>query len=654
MKSSRRIIRDYGHSMILKASIVSVVLVVMVVGLNCSTPAVQKDYPIQPVAFTQVQLKDNFWAPRIETNRRVTIPANFQKCEETGRINNFYVAGGLRDGEFQGIRYDDSDVFKVMEGAAYSLSTHPDPKLEQYMDELIAAIAAAQEDDGYLFTTRTIDPANPARVSGDTRWSLLKQSHELYNVGHMYEAAVAYYQATGKRNFLDVAIESADLICRLFNPDGIHDVPGHQEIEIGLSKLYRVTGNERFLETAKYFLDERGYTENRDSLEDYNQDHVPVIEQSEAVGHSVRAGYMYAGMTDVAALTDAPGYALALDRIWRNITEQKYYITGGIGASHKGEAFGPNYSLPHDAYNETCAAIAHVLFNHRMFLLHGDAEYLDVLERSLYNGVLAGYDLAGDKFFYPNPLVSDGETPFNKGAAVRQPWFRTSCCPSNICRIIPSIPGYVYARRGNRVYVNLYAAGSGAVDMYRGRVHLKQETKYPWDGDVAITVTPDSVKEFALHVRIPGWAQNQPVPSDLYAYRSINDDAVTITVNGQDVLVQTEQGFVVIEREWQAGDVVRLHLPMPVRQVVSHSAVDANSGLVSLERGPLVYCVEGADHDGTIANITVQDGMTFDVEHRSGMLGGITTISNETLTAIPYYAWCHRGANEMSVWLPRN
>ena len=397
------------------------------------------NYPITPVSFTKVKIEDNFWKPRLETNRTITIPYDFQKCEETGRIQNFEVAAGQKDGKFVGIRFNDSDVFKIMEGAAYSLANHPDPQLENYLDELIEKVAEAQEDDGYLYTARTIDPDNPAPRTGDVRWQFLDHSHELYNVGHMYEAAVAHYQATGKRTFLEVAIKNANLIASTFGHDKQYGFPGHQEIEIGLVKLYRVTKDEEYLKLAKYFLDVRGteagerkYTQ---SLDPYFQSHMPVVEQTTAVGHSVRATYMYSGMADVAAIVGDKNYIDAIDKIWGNVVYKKTYITGGIGARHNGESFGNDYELPNEtAYNETCAAIANCMWNHRMFLLKGDAKYYDVLERTLYNGFLSGISLEGDKFFYPNPLACNAEYKFNQGALSRKPWFDCSCCPANIVR----------------------------------------------------------------------------------------------------------------------------------------------------------------------------------------------------------------------------
>ena len=476
------------------------------------------DYPITPVAFTGVTFDGRFWLPRLTTNRGVTIPYDFRKCEETGRIDNFAKAAGLMAGQHEGIYYDDSDVFKVVEGAACSLSLHPDPELDAYLDDLIAKIAGAQEDDGYLYTARTIDPGAVApEREGLTRWSNLGVSHELYSVGHMYEVAVAHHQATGKRTLLEVAIRNAELIDSVFGPGKVRDVPGCQKIELALVKLYRATGEGRYLELAKFFLDQRGQPD-RGNLQVvfgnpcYTQDHLPVTDQREAVGHAVRAAYMYGGMADVAALTGDPAYVEALDALWTNVVAKRMYLTGGIGARRHGEAFGDDYELPNaEAYAETCAAIANAMWNHRMFLLHGHAKYLDVLERTLYNGFLAGISLHGDTFFYANPLASDGEWPFNvRIGAVRYPWFETSCCPTNVVRLLPSLPGYAYAHRASDLYVNLYVAGTATVPMAAGAVTLIQETAYPWSGEVKLAVDPPEESAFALRLRIPGWTRGEP------------------------------------------------------------------------------------------------------------------------------------------------
>ncbi len=633
---------------------------------------VPSDYPIQPILYTDVKIDTGFWETRLKTNREVTIWYDFQKCEETGRIDNFAKAGGLLEGKFRGMFWDDSDVFKILEGASYSLATHPDPKLEAYLDALIVKIAAAQQPDGYLYTHRTLLGKEVSAGAGKTRWSRLSGSHELYNVGHLYEAAVAHYLATGKRTLLDVATKSADLICRTFGPDKIHDVPGHEEIEIGLVKLYRLTGETKYLDRAKFFLDQRGHPDRKNLHGEGLQDHQPVVEQEEAVGHAVRAGYLYSAMTDIGALTKSADYVAAVDQLWQNVVEKKLSLTGGVGSRRHGEAYDAAYELPNaEAYNETCAAIANALWNHRMFLLHGDGKYIEVLERILYNGFLSGVALSGDRFLYCNPLAHDGHTKFNSRRAGRSAWFRTSCCPVNVVRFLPSIAGYVYAQKNDAVYVNLFVDSQADFQLSTGEVALTQRTDYPWEGQIQIHVAPEQETEFALHVRIPGWARNQPVPSDLYRYQRRSDAKPTLTVNGKPLELELEKGYAIIRRRWIKGDTVELNLPMPVRQVLSHPLVKANVGRAAIERGPLVYCVEAVDNQGHALNLSLPEVNEFSVEHRLDLLGGVTVIHGRgvanrgedqgeaataevQLTAIPYYAWANRQMGEMAVWLPRD
>lgn len=634
--------------------------------------AVSGDYPIQPVPFTKVHFADSFWAPRLETNRTVTLPYDFQKCEETGRISNFAKAGGLMEGPHEGIFFNDSDVFKIVEGAAYCLALEPDPELDAYVDKLISLFAAAQEDDGYLYTARTIDPEHPAPGAGSKRWEKIESAHELYNVGHMYEAAVAHYQATGKRSFLDVAIKNADLVAQVFGPGKLMNPPGHQEIEIGLVKLYRVTGDKKYLDLAQFFIDQRGNADGHDLYGAVLQDHLPLLDQKEAVGHAVRAGYFYAGAADVAALTGEQAYIDAIGVLWANVVGRRMYLTGGIGSRHQGEAFGDDYELPNaSAYNETCAAIANALWNHRLFLLHGDAQYADVLERILYNGFLVGISLEGNTFFYPNPLEADGVSAFNHGSILRQPWFGCSCCPSNVVRFLPSLLGYVYAQRDDQLYVNLYAAGDADIEMQGTSVHLAQKTDYPWSGDIRVEVGPEAPATFAVLLRIPGWAQGRPVPSDLYTYLDATAEPHTLTVNGEAFNAPLEKGYAVIRREWKQGDAIELSLPMPIRRVLCHENVENNRGLVALERGPIVYCAEGVDNGGHALSLILNDDAALTAEHRADLLGGVTVLLGaseaavrseegdsveaqaQPFMAIPYYAWAHRGAGPMAVWLAR-
>ena len=626
--------------------------------VSCKNEPMKADYQIQGIPFNEVKISDHFWLPKIETTREVTIPASFAKCEETGRVANF-VKAAEKKGKFgTTFPFDDTDIYKIIEGASYSMSVHPDPKLDRYVDSLIVIIGKAQEADGYLYTARTIDPQHPHQWSGNERWvneSIL--SHELYNSGHLFEAASAHFQSTGKRNFLDIALKNADLLSQVFTPGKRNDAPGHEIVEMGLVKLYRLTGEEKYLSLAKYFIDCRGKENNPKNA--YSQNHKPLILQDEAVGHAVRAGYLYSGVADVAALTGNAAYISAIDKIWENMVSRKLYITGGIGARHDGEAFGDNYELPNlTAYNETCAAIANVYWNYRMFLLHGDSKYIDVLERSLYNGVISGIGLDGKTFFYPNPLECDLTYKFNSGGTLdRQPWFDCSCCPTNMCRFLPSVPGYIYARSDNKLYVNLFVTSSSKIVLTGNQVTLTQETQYPWDGNVKISVSPEKTGKFALCLRIPGWAENQPVPGDLYAYSKPQNDSVSIKINGKKISFRKDKGYALLDREWNQEDVVTLSLPMGICQVVANKQVKDDLGKIVLERGPIVYCLESVDNKN-INDLYFSANSETVAGFKSGLLGGIETISGqesnqkEGFTAIPYFAWNNRGISKMKVWIP--
>ena len=626
----------------------------------------QLDYHVTPIPFSRVHVADGFWTPRLETSRTVTIPYAFEQCVETDRISNFEKAAGVCAGNHEGACFNDSDVYKIMEGAAYSLQVRPDRMMRLYLDQLVRTIAGAQWEDGYLFTFYSLPERRPEEL-----WSNIAWIHEQYCVGHMYEAAVAHYEVTGDNTFLEVAKKNADLICRVFNPEQRTDPPGHQQIEIGLCKLYRVTGDEKYLRQAKFFLDQRGRLGRRGPdgkgglYGTYGQDHIPVVEQTEAVGHSVRAAYMYTGMADVAALTGSPDYVHAIDTIWNDVVTKKLYITGGIGAAGGHEGFGGPYELPNmTAYCETCASIANVLWNHRMFLMRGDAKYIDVLELSMYNATLSGISLEGDRFFYPNVLESvNGHD--------RSPWFGCACCPSNVARFIPSVPGFAYAARENDIYVNLYLSGDAAVPAAGQTVTVSQQTQYPWDGQVTLRVEPEREATFSMLLRIPGWAQDLPVPSDLYSFLPTATEPTTISVNGQDVPVDLDHGYVRIERMWRPGDTVELNLPMPVRRVISHANVTTNHGKVAFLRGPLVYCLEGVDNDGKVLDLVIPDSAELTTQFQPELLGGVVTIRGEAETAkrtldgqivpdsrrpflaIPYYAWAHRGRTPMTVWPAR-
>jgi DUF1680 family protein len=641
-------------------------------GAGAQQPA--RDYPVKPVPFTSVHFNDVFWAPRIDINRTVTIPFAFGKNEETGRVDNFVRAAAALRGETlankkaPGYPFDDSDVYKVIEGASYALSVQPDPKLDAYVDGLIAKIAAAQEKDGYLYTTRAIDPVHPHPWAGTKRWELEKvDSHELYDLGHLYEAAAAHYQATGKRNLLDIALKSASLLEDTFGPGKQSIWPGHQITEMGLAKLYRVTGHQGYVDLAKFMLDVRGPDGSRGAGRTYNQSQAKVVDQTEAVGHAVRATYMYSGMADVAALTGDNAYVNAIDKIWENVAAKKLYITGGIGARASGEAFGNNYELPNmTAYNETCAAVGNDYWNHRLFLLHADARYIDVMERTLYNGLISGVSLDGQSFFYPNPLESNGQHK-------RSPWFGVACCPGNITRFLASVPGYVYAQRGDQLYVNLFVASSADVKMDNGRsIKMTQETRYPWEGSVKMTVNPDRAGKLTINVRIPGWARNEPVPSDLYKFADKVSEPAVVKVNGKAVPMQLTKGYVMLDRTWKAGDTIELNLPMPVRRVVANTEVAADKGRVAIQRGPLVYTAEWVDNpNGKVRNLMLPDTAKLTAAYDPKLLKGVTVITGRATSlttdaagkvlktdqgfkAIPYYAWANRGPGQMMVWIPNS
>ncbi|MBQ6284369.1 MAG: glycoside hydrolase family 127 protein [Bacteroidales bacterium] len=640
--------------------------IILLTSADKNKKAIQKDggYPITPVQFTSVKVGDGFWGQRLKASREVTIPLAFSKCEESGRYENFVKAAHpSEEYKVEGNPFDDTDVYKTIEGASYVLQTYPDKKLEAYIDSVLTVVAAGQEPDGYLYTFRTMNPKHPHSWSGDKRWVQVEvDSHEFYNLGHMVDGAVAYYQATGKRNFLDIAIKYADCVIREvgLGQGQIDRVPGHQIAEMALCRLYLLTGEKKYLDQAKYFLDRRGKTERRNT---YNQTHLPITEQDEAVGHAVRATYMYSGIADVAALTGDKEYIDAIDRIWENIVSKKYYITGGIGASRRGEAFGKNYELPNaEAYCETCAAIGNVYVNHRMFLLHGESKYYDVLERTLYNGLLSGVSLQGDGFFYPNPLET-------AGGYERKPWFGCACCPSNICRFIPSVPGYVYAVNGNDLYVNLYMPNTLTQKVNGKDVVLRQETGYPWNGDVQVTIDKNSAKTFSLKLRIPGWVRGEVAPGELYKYADGKSLGYKVLVNGEEVSSELDKGYFTITRSWKKGDKVSLHLDMEPRVVTAREEVLADRGKIAVERGPIVYCAEAADNSFPVRSVLMSPVPAMTVSH-GDILGypvekistvaqtlhydqmGRLRVYDVKLTMIPYYAWCHRGAGEMAVWLP--
>lgn len=625
---------------------------------------------IRPVPFTAVALGDSFWLPRLEVNRCLTIPLAMQRNEETGRVDNFRKAAGKMKGPYIGKRYNDSDVFKSMEAMAYALMQKEDPRLRQNLEELIGWVGQAQEKDGYLFTTRSIDPAKPAAGSGAQRWSELRSSHELYNMGHMYEAAVAHFQATGSKRFLDIAIKNADLLVATFGPGKRRGFPGHQEIEIGLAKLFRVTGRREYLDLALFFLDERGHYHNGSlhgpndpfsiyDSEEYLQNHLPVLKQDELVGHAVRSMYMLAGMADVAALAKRADYFQAVFRLWRDLTERKMYLTGGVGSRGEWEGFGEAYELPNrEAYCESCAAIGNALLQQRMFLQEGGGEYIDVLERVMYNGLLSGVSLDGRTFFYQNPLES-------VGGIQRSPWFEVACCPPNLARFLPSVPGYVYATRGeNELFVNLFIANRARIDLGHNLLDLEMNTAYPWQGQVNLKVRGRFSEEMTLWIRIPGWARNMPVPGMLYRYCDSSDESASLLLNGQPLKVKVENGYVAVKRFWKSGDTLSLELPMKPRALMAHPAVSADAGRLAWQRGPLVYCLEGTDNDVPLDRLVVKEAASA-VRWEPDLLNGVVTLHGQAQTlgddgsvtgpvpvmAVPYYAWANRGAGPMKVWL---
>jgi len=623
------------------------------------------DYPIQPVPFTSVKVTDDFWAPRIKKNSTVTIPIAFSYCESSGRVKNFEIAGKLDTGKFQTIYpFDDSDVYKIIEGASYSLQTNPDPKLEAYLDTLIYKIGKAQEPDGYLYTNRTIAEMHGGR--GLHEWASKKRwvqdsvlSHELYNLGHLYEAAVAHYQATGKKTLLNIAIKSADLVNKDFGWDREKVYPGHQVIEMGLVKLYRVTGEKKYLDLAKFFLDVRG-----PKGEVYNQANKKVIDQTEAVGHAVRATYMYSGMADIAAIENDKAYLNAITKIWEDIVYRKIYITGGIGATGGNEGFGEPYVLPNmSAYCETCASIGDIFANHRLFLLHGEAKYIDILEKTLYNSMLSGVSLSADRFFYPNPLESYGQHE-------RSAWFGCACCPSNIARFVPAIPGYIYAVTDEDIYVNLFISNDADITVGRIKVHVSQKTSFPWDGKVEMTVNPEKNSGFSMMIRIPGWANNEAIPGGLYKFDDNVNEKYKISVNGESKEWEIENGYAEIERRWKKGDRIEIEFPMPARRVIADERVKDDAGKIAIQRGPVIYCAEWPDNDnGNVRNLVINKDALLAAEFVPSLLGGteviktkgfqtkrtldgkIESLPEEPVTLIPYALWNNRGPGQMMVWL---
>lgn len=634
------------------------------------------DGTIERVPFTSVKITDDFWGERLKVNREVTIPLAFGKCESTGRVKNFQIAGGLLEGDryLTDFTFDDTDIYKTIEGASYSLQTHYDQHLVDYIDSLLVFIKAAQQPDGYLYPAGTItdDPEKRHDWIGDERWEKEEDlSHELYNLGHLIEAGVAHFNATNDSTMLKIAMKFADLAVKDFGWGKIEKAPGHQVVEMALTKLYKQTGKQEYLDLAKFFLDVKGQSDivkehsEGHGLE-YSQAHDLVTNQDEAVGHAVRATYMYSGMADIASLMHDTAYLKASDELWENAVTKKTYVTGGIGSTGSGEAFGANYELPNmSAYCETCASIGNVYWNDRLFLLHGESKYYDVLERSMYNSLLAGISLNGDAFFYPNPLKSMGQHH-------RSEWFGCSCCPSNVTRFIPSVPQYIYAKKGNHtLFVNLFISNEATIKLGDQTVGVVQESQMPFNGLTKITIHPESKQKLKLMVRIPGWAQGEAIPGSLYAFLNAKSNPLVATLNGEEIAYAQKDGYMVFDRQWSAGDEISFELPMNVHRIKANESVAADKGKIAFQRGPIVYCAEWVDNPNGVHNLLFDETSPVEASYRSDILKGVETLTTMAkayaldekdelvgtevqATLIPYYSWVNRGSGDMAVWLPIN
>jgi DUF1680 family protein len=628
-------------------------------------------YPVTPVGQEAVRVTGGFWQTRLEVNRTVSIPHILDQNEKTGRVDNFRKGARLMPGDYQGRRFNDTDIYKAIEAASYSLISQPDPALSAQLDTLIDLVSKSQEPDGYLFPARSINPEKPAAGVGTERWIHENTgSHELYNSGHLYEAAVAHFRATGKRTLLDVAIRNADLVARTFGANARRDAPGHEEIELALVKLAQATRDRRYLDLSRFFVDVRGTDHNasRDYTEAswrlyndraYRQDDKPVVDQTQGQGHAVRATYLYAAMADIAAMFRDPAYDRAVTRIWEDVYSRRAYITGGLGTVGGTEAFAGDYVLPsRTAYTETCASVGGLLWNHRMFLKSADARYLDVFEQTLYNGLLSGVSIKGDTFFYQNPLEAGPNSRNN----ARSAYFDVACCPANLARLVAQLPGLIYAQRDREVFVNLFVDSTASVRLADRTVALAQTTTYPWDGTVNLVVTPDAATEFTLRLRRPGWLGDGPFATDLYRFTTPIAASPVVTVNGRPAQVRIDGGWMTIARRWAPGDRVALTLPMPVRRVAPHPSIADAVGKLALQRGPVVFALEGIDHGGKVLDITVPASAAFTPAFRADLLGGVTTLTarvaptgdapGRAITAIPYFAWANRGRGEMVLWMP--
>ncbi len=637
-----------------------------------------EEEPIRLVPFYQVEMSDAVWSNKSTLLQQKTLPHAMKETQVAVnrlRLTAEWLESGGTTPKPSVHRFNDSDLYKVMEGAALMLKADPNPEIEAELDRIIAIISRAQQEDGYLYMNHIVGNPEVARM-GARPYSHVIHSHELYNMGHLYEAAVAYAQATGKTALLEVAEKNAKHVNRVFfegDPnynDGkpVMQAPGHQGIEIGLVKLYLHTSNELYLNMSKRFLEIRGVTfvpDGKRHPKNYGQQHMPVVEQREAVGHAVRATYQYAAMAEVDSLLGTSTYSEALDSIWRDIVDRKMHISGGLGAVAGVEGFGPAYVLPNrTAYLETCAAVGNVFFNMRMFLKYRDAKYVDVAEVALLNNALSGLGLDGESFFYPNPLEAyPGHRPRSK-------WFGTACCPANVARLVPQVPAYMYAQEGSSVYCLLYAASSTKLEVDGVTINLSQKTEYPYEGKIRFEVDPEKAKRFKLYLRIPTWTGEQFVPGKLYSYTSPSK-GWSLRVNGKRVRADVENGFAIVDRKWKPGDLAELDLPMPVKANVSYHKVEANRDRISFTRGPLLFAAEGVDNSGPVQRLVVDtESSLSNVEMErfgEGLLAGLPrleldarelkvdgSLEEARIAMIPYFAWSNRGRGSMITWLPKD
>lgn len=632
-------------------------LAYLLIGVFSCQEKVQVPAPkkLEAHPFSSIQITDNFWKPKLEKVAKSALPASiFQTEINTGRIRNFEKVARKQGEPHEGIYYDDSDVYKALEAIAYSLQTHPDAALEQKADEWIAKIAAAQEPDGYINTYYSL-------TGLQNRWTDMEK-HEAYCAGHLMEAGVAYFQTTGKRTLLEVAIKMADHIDLEFRQANKPWVTGHEEIELALVKLYKATGTTRYLDLADWFLDQRGRGYGKGAIWDkpewgpkYAQDDVPVKDQKEITGHAVRAMYLYTGAADVAVANGDPGYMNAMKTVWEDVVHRNMYVTGGIGSSGSNEGFSVDYDLPNEnAYSETCASVGMVFWNQRMNLLEGNSQYIDVLERSLYNGALDGLSLSGDRFFYGNPLASSGQHS-------RKEWFGTACCPSNISRLVAAVGDYIYAKTDDGIWLNLFIGNTTSFTLKGKQVPVSIQTEFPWGGKVLVQVDPEEELDFDFHLRVPGWAVENPVPGNLYSFVPGEKSNFSIQVNGKAAKFKMENGYAVLSQTWKKGDQITYTLPMPIRELQSRPEVSENIGRIAIQRGPLVYCIEGTDNAGTVSELTVSDTPNYQVEELQILdervlavrFSGNKAGEAKSVLAIPYYTWANRGPNEMRVWIPK-